>query len=228
MENSKAHFETNIQKRRKNKHQIRKKLTEFNNYLQSIGLVLCSKETIILKKYDGNSAPEDFRMKIIEELPPKNDILNALYVADTCYLSQRTYNKIRTNLNLKDELPSLYKMINLKKSINNLFDLRLNRNGAFLKYPLQKVEFVLKKILNNLTALSENLVIDNKTFIIKLSGDGKVLTKSSRREINNIVFTVINETEKCKTSIGNYILGNFLEKGLFNNFIEYFKFIFTS
>ena len=73
---------------------------------------------------------------------------------------------------------------------------------------LKKVEFVLKKILENLSkAVSQQVNIENDTFIIKISGDGKILTKSSSREINNIVFTVVNEVTKCKTSMGNYILG---------------------
>lgn len=116
---------------------------------------------------------------------------------------------MRKELNLQDQLPPINQISDFKKSISFFFELRINRNGCFLKYPLQKVEFVLKKILENLSrAVNDPVIIENDTFIIKISGDGKVLTKSSSREINNIVFTVVNEVNKCKTSQGNYILGN--------------------
>ena len=123
-------------------------------------------------------------------------------------------------MNLKDRLPAYCQLKLLKKKIQFFFEtaMTINRNGCFLKNPLHKVEFVLKKILLNLQNVSEQVIIENNTFIIKISGDGKVLTKSSTREINNIVFTVVNEVKKCKTSIGNYILGKLIYN--FENFAQ--------
>jgi len=209
----KPHFQVSSEKRRLNKHEIRKKLTEFNNYLSSMGLALCSKETIQIKLYDETNNLENFKIKISNEFSKdsvkQNSVLSTLFVADSVNLSQQSYYKIRKDLQLKDQLPAYNQVEILKKRIHSFFKLEMtiNRNGFFLKHPLEKVEFVLKKVLSNLKSVSEQIIIENKTFIIKISGDGKVLTKSSSREINNIVFTVINEVNKCKTSFGNYILG---------------------
>ncbi len=175
-------------------------------------MAFCSKQPISIKLLNESKGPEDFTLNISNEYSDDADkrisILNTIFVTDSSYISTKTYHKIRKELNLKEQLPPINQLSDLKKSISSFFQLRLNRNGCFLKYPLKKVEFVLKKILENLSkAVSQQVNIENDTFIIKISGDGKILTKSSSREINNIVFTVVNEVTKCKTSMGNYILG---------------------
>jgi hypothetical protein len=223
MVNRKSHFEGCSDYRRLNKHKIRQKLTEFNEYLSTLGLALCSKENISIKLLNEHQDLENIRFKISNEYETDHDsnadnsesrdsILNTLFVADSVYLSSRTYQTIRKGMNLKDRLPAYCQLNFLKKKIQLFFQtaMTVNRNGCFLKNPLHKVEFVLKKILLNLTIMSEQVIIKDNTFIIKISGDGKVLTKSSSREINNIVFTIVNEVKKCKTSIGNYILGKLI------------------
>jgi len=210
----KSYFEGSRQVRQYNKTEIRKRLTDLNKYLSSIGLALCSRESIFIKLHDDKIDAENFKIKILNEFSDisnvKNSTLNTIFVKDSSYISTRTYHKIRKELNLKEQLPPINQISDLRKSINYFFELRINRNSCFLKYPLQKVEFVLKKILENLDkAVNDDIKVENKTFIIKLSGDGKVLTKSSHREINNIVFTIVNEVKKCKTSVGNYILGSY-------------------
>lgn len=210
----KHHFEVSRQSRQYNKAEIRKRLADLNKYLSNIGLSLCSNSSIKIKLHDGSTNTENFKIKILNEFSGITDqrksTLETMFVTDSSYISQRTYHKIRRDLNLKDQLPPINQICDLKKSISYLFELNINRNSCFIKYPLQKVEFVFKKILENLErSINEDIKIENNTFIIKLSGDGKVLTKSSHREINNIVFTIINEENHCKTSRGNYILGSY-------------------
>jgi hypothetical protein len=206
----KTYFEVGRERRRLNNNEIKSKLLDFNKFLDKIGLALNSSQVIKIELKDQGSDHSNFRYKIsnkkTEATEAMDQILKTLKVVDATHLSQRVYHKIRTSLDLKEELPPLNHLILMKKSVNNIiFELNVNRNGSFLKHPLQKVEFVLKKIIGNL----DNIVINNDTFIIKLSGDGKVITKT-KTEINNIVFTLINDEKQCKTSAGNYILGNFV------------------
>ena len=202
----KPHFQVQREKRRLNKIEIQKKLLEFNNFLDSLGLSLCTNTPIKIEPKPLDDRIVDFSKFKIQisnnQTEAVDNILKTLTIADSTHLSQRSYIKLRKGLDLKNNLPPLSHLIIMKKSFQDAFELRINRNGCFLKYPLAKVELVIKKILENISRLN---IIDD-TLIIKLAGDGKQITKT-RTEINNIVFTLINDKKNCKTSVGNYILG---------------------
>ena len=182
----KPHFNVNRERRRLNRIEIRKRLLDFNAFLGSLGLGLNSNTPILIEKKDeilrDNS---NFRFTISknqeDDAPDPttdNAVLKTLNVVDATYLSERNYHKIRTELELQETLPSLYKLKRMKDTFQKYFELEKNDFGYFLKYPLQKVEFVLKKIFE------KNLdIIGDETIYIKLSGDGKVLTKVPRYEV---------------------------------------------
>jgi len=204
----KAHFEVGPACRRRNKIEILKKLSDFNEFLGSLGLGLSSKTPILIEKKGGLSRDNaDFKIKISntqDETPHSQSesyVLKTLNAVESTYISERNYKKLRTDLELQETLPSLYKLKSMKTNFQHFFELDNNEFGYFLKYPLKKVEFVLKKIFEH-----NPKVFENDTIYIKLTGDGQVLT-NAKVEVNNITFTVINDTKRCKTSVGNYILG---------------------
>ena len=204
----KNHFEVGTNGRYNNKVQIKKKLLDFNSFLGSIGLSLSPKTTILIERKNPNNDEKDFNFKItkeqsIEEPSLQNKILKTLSIVDGTYISERKYHGLRKELGLHDSLPSLGQLRLMRSTFKDFFELDKNEFGYFLKYPLKKVEFILKKIFDEKPDLKETDKI-----ILKLSGDGKCITRSNI-EINNITFTVINDKDRCKTSLGNYILGKY-------------------
>ena len=189
------------------KFRLKKKLLDFNSFLNSIGLALCPQSTIIIRKKNVLSEASNFNFRItkdesIEQPSHENKVLKTLGIVDATYISERKYKTLRKELDLRDSLPTLYQLKLMKSTFKIFFELERNDFGYFLKYPLKKVEFVLKKIFDEKPFLKET-----ENIILKLSGDGKSITRSNI-EINNITFTVINDKDRCKTSVGNYILRN--------------------
>jgi len=200
------YFEVTKCTRTRNKIQIKKRLLDFNSFLNSMGLALNPQATIIIQKKNPLNEASDFKFKLtkeesIEELSHQNKVLKTLGIIDATYISDRKYKTLRKELGLHDSLPALYQLKLMQSTFKDFFELEKNNFGYFLKYPLKKVEFVLKKILDEKPHLKETDKI-----ILKLSGDGKSITRTNI-EINNITFTVINDRDRCKTSVGNYLLG---------------------
>jgi hypothetical protein len=205
----KNHFEVSREARRKNKNQIHDKLLEFNSFLGSIGLAL-SPKTILIQKQNTTLQDEscfDFKISKNESISTPcssvNKVLQTIGIVDSTYISESKYKILRKGLDLQETLPSLYKLRLMKSTFKDFFELEFfkNKSGYFLKYPLKKVEFVLKKLFEENPVLKETDKI-----ILKIAGDGKIITDSNV-ELNNITFTVINDKARCKTSMGNYILG---------------------
>ena len=207
----KTFFELGIRSQRLTKQNIKAKLVDFSKYLGELGLEVTNMSPIsigpkdpVLEGDTDKDAGIPFRINKNYIKPIDSSIMDTLLVTDSAHMSQRAYHTFRTQLDLKDHLPPLNHLVNMKKCFEDTFELRVNQNGCYLKYPLRKVEFVLRKLMENLSRLT----LRDNTLIIKLSGDGKMITKTNL-EINNFVFTLINDESVCKTSVGNYILGNY-------------------
>ena len=202
------HFEVTQCTRTRNKIQIKKRLLDFNSFLNSMGLALSPQITIIIQKKNPLNEASHFKFRItkeesVEQPSHEEKVLKTLGIVDATYISDRKYKTLRKELGLGDSLPTLYQLKLMKSTFKDFFELEKNNFGYFLKYPLKKVEFVLNKIFNEKPYLKET-----DTIVLKLCGDGKSITRSNI-EINNIAFTVINDKDRCKTSVGNYILGKY-------------------
>lgn len=182
--------------------EILNKLSNFNLFLKSIGLQFKCVE--IVKKNEEHD--EDFEIKILDKTVTefKNDtksiVMDTLKACDESNLSERGYLGFKKNIGLPS-MPSLAKLRMHKYRLNEFFDIEKNEYGNYVNV-MQKIEYVLKKVYKK----DPNLV-KNDTFYLKFSGDGTNLTKSSV-QLLNFTFTILNDKEMCKTSAGNYILGN--------------------
>ena len=213
----KSFFEVGYEGRRRTRVEIRKRLETFNDFLLSIGLKLNSVE--IKKREDTDAEPmcveedeeeEDkqaqngFTLRIngksLNSSRSEAELLQTARAVDSSNLSMRNYRALRNALDYA-EIPSLYKVNSFKKRMNQFFELHKNEFGCYVNAK-EKVEFVLGKVHEKLGGH-----VENDTFSVKFSGDGTNITKTSV-QLLNFTFTVLNDSDKCKTSSGNYILGN--------------------
>lgn len=101
----------------------------------------------------------------------------------------RTINQIPTLRKADIKLHSWYKINCFYERLNIFFPIRHNRMGVYIE-PLEKIQFVLKKIFQQLGGQ-----IEESTFNIHLCGDGMCLTRT-RVTIINFAFKVMNEPGK--------------------------------
>ena len=196
----KRHFELSREGRRLNKVKIREMLVNFNSYLKNMGLQL---KSIEIEKQNTDK-DVDFEMIFLGKSESRNtksqvQLMDALKAVDSSNMSQRNYKGFKKTLSLNC-MPSLYNLTRFKKRLNQFFELQSNDYGNFVN-ARQKIDYVLKKIYKRDPSL-----VKNNTFMLKFSGDGTNITKTSV-QLLNFTFTVLNEKEICKTSAGNYILG---------------------
>jgi hypothetical protein len=116
-------------------------------------------------------------------------------------LSENSYRQLKLNFKSFVKLAPLYKLNIFKKKLNQFFQIQSNRYGVYIDAKF-KIEFVLKKIYQNL--LENNINIDERIFKIHLSGDGANVTKT-RIKIIKFTFRVINEPNNSVYSV--YHLG---------------------
>ena len=115
---------------------------------------------------------------------------------DRCDIPERKYKQIRETLKLP--MPTLNATNNFKKKLNETFKIDENKHGYFFE-PVQKITYIL-------TNLIERGVIQGKTILLKLAGDGTEITRSHMK-IFNFTFSVMNNPE---IAYHNFFLGNYI------------------
>lgn len=197
------YFDAGRESRRKTKVEIQYKLDDLNEFLKNSGLQFQS-VVIVKKNIEFN---EDYELNLLGKRFASRSqnsqvlVMKALQAVDGANMSQRNYIGFKKQMSISC-MPSLNILTTFKKRLNQFFDLKKNEYGNFVDCK-QKIEYVLKKIFTK-----HSNVVKNDTFSLKFSGDGTNITKSSV-QLLNFTFTVLNDQERCKTSIGNYILGMF-------------------
>jgi len=175
-----------------------------NSYCKRIGL---SVTQITCSEFNPNLAPLPIKVNVVRGLDDSNKtaeqkVFQALKIKDELNIGRRDYIKLRNTLG-KDVLPSYYSVSIMEKSLDSFFNIDKNSKGYFVN-PAEKIKFVCEKFLKK----KKDKKVDNNTFLIKLSGDGTKITKSSV-DLLNFTFTIINDEKKATTSKGNYSLGKF-------------------
>ena len=124
-------------------------------------------------------------------------------------LSNKSYRLFRKQVYDKAncKLISLDKLNIFKKRFLNAFFKTDKNKSGFYVYCIQKIEFVLKKIIEyqrvNLQA------IENNTFNLHLSGDGCSISKT-KINLVNFCFKILNKSEEKDNTSRLYTLGLFI------------------
>ncbi len=201
------YFEITREGQRKCRHNIKEKTNELNLFLKSIGLQFKCVEIVRRNdNVDEDDVEEDFEIKILDKTitkfrteETKTLLLDALKAVDEANMSEQSYRGFKKTMKLPS-MPTMYRIRAHRSRLNSFFDLRQNDFGHYVD-ARQKIEYVLKKIYKK-----DSTQIKGDTFFLKFSGDGTNITKTSV-QLLNFTFTVLNDKEICKTSSGNYILG---------------------
>ena len=94
--------------------------------------------------------------------------------------------------------------------INNILDLQKNANGlGFYFDPRDKIEFIVKEIVNRLNSKPDTRLKPESSIPLKLCADGINIT-FSHLKILILTFTCLLEKDIAKTSAGNYLIGNLI------------------
>lgn len=202
----------NLHNKSTEKKRIKKKLIQFNNYLNTYGLSFNNIEI-------SNQIEDDFRLEIAEvpkmyqTIKEKSAICQT--ARDEALMSERSYNKFRKILSPFAKLTSLKRCNAYKKILNRFWLIDNNNMGSYIKEPISKIKFVCKKYLEKISKLSPPGQVKENTFKILISGDGVNITKTNLKIIN-FTFSLINDANLSRR--GFYTLGKFF---LFLSFQSY-------
>jgi len=192
------------------KRKIKKKLIQFNKFLNSYNLGF---ESIEIKRMNPT---QKFALNISKDLPTLQT------AKEIALMSEKSYLKFRSIISPITKLPSLKKCNAFKKRINQIWPLNIeetenpdpediynpsesNRMGASIAEPLEKIKFVCSKYLKKLTLQTPQGTVVNDTFKIMICGDGVQITKT-HLNLLNICFSLLNDGDLSHK--GLYTLGN--------------------
>jgi len=178
------------------KVKIKKKLEQFNVFLNTYGLSFKQKE---ISNFDNQN---DFALNITENLVQNNNAAICQTARDEALMSERAYNKFRKKIKPFAKLASLTKCNHYKRLISSYWQIQNTSCGAFVSDPIQKIKFVCEKYLTcNPGAL------EDKCFNIFLCGDGFQLTRT-HLNILNFSFRLLNDSDLSLN--GCYVLGMYI------------------
>ena len=126
---------------------------------------------------------------------------------DKFLVSNRVLFAIRKYI--RKDFPGYKKLRKFREDQATKIETKQNEYGYFNSIK-SKVEFILSKVgkdaLQNFATIDEN--DDQKqVFILKFAGDGTNVSRNIK--VFNLVFSCMNETNKCQSASGHYTLGVF-------------------
>jgi hypothetical protein len=177
------------------KKKIKKKLLQFNKYLQTMGLCF---EKISVSPDNQNN---DFKleMKRTESIQTESTKTICQNIKDIGLISDRTYKKLRETLKPIVRLSSLQTCYTYKKKVDNIWPISENAFGSFVADPKSKIEFMCHKYLEKL-----DQPFNGSVFNILLSDDSFNVTKT---QINALNFTFSLLKDGDLSHNGFYVLG---------------------
>ena len=209
----------NLRDKQNEKIKIKKKLMQFNNFLNSYGLGF---ETIDIKRMNPS---KKFALNITEDIAV-NEAAICQTARDIALMSEKSYLNFRKTISPITKLPSLKKCNAFKKQINQIWPLNIeerenpdaddiynpsesNRMGTSIAELLEKIRFICRKCVQKLASQTPQEMVVNNTFRIMICGDGVQITKT-HLSLLNICFSLLNDGDLSYK--GLYTLG----KKLFN------------
>jgi hypothetical protein len=217
-----------------------------NIYLKTYGLqieklVLSENRDPVKVDYDADELNIGTRKENYDSFKKKLIIINSSENQDNSDLKKlsRTFKhqKAKEIANLSNESYRLFrktvydktncKLVSVdklnvfkKRFLNTFFKTNKNNSGFYVEI-LQKIEFVLKKIVESQRLCNES--IENNTFKVHLLGDGCSITKT-KINLVNFCFKILNLTEQKDNTSRLYTLGIFILR--LENFQEILIFFF--
>ena len=205
----------NLRDKQNEKIKIKKKLVQFNKFLNSYGLGF---EKIEIKRMNPTNK---FALDITEDITVNKAAICQM-ARDVALMSEQSYIKFRKKISPIAKLVSLKKCNAFKKQINQIWPLNIeesenpdaddiynpsesNRMGASIAEPLEKIKFVCSKYLEKLASQTPPEMVVNNTFRLMICGDGVQITKT-HLSLLNICFTLLNDGDLSHK--GLYTLGN--------------------
>ena len=205
----------NLRDKQNEKIKIKKKLVQFDKFLNSYGLGF---EKIEIKRMKPINK---FALDITEDITV-NEAAICQMARDVALMSEQSYIKFRKRISPIAKLVSLKKCNAFKKQINQIWPLNIeesenpdaddiynpsesNRMGASIAEPLEKIKFVCSKYLEKLASQTPPEMVVNNTFRLMICGDGVQITKT-HLSLLNICFTLLNDGDLSHK--GLYTLGN--------------------
>jgi hypothetical protein len=142
---------------------------------------------------------EDFSSEI-KELSNKNtiELFKIFRFKEEQNISDQLYINMKNNL--FPNIPSIYQIKELRKTINSKFEYHYNSAGIFLNVR-QKLTYITTQIIEKLNIKSDEILN------IKFCGDGTLIGRNLK--VLNFGFSCLNEKKYCKSSRGHYSLGIF-------------------
>jgi hypothetical protein len=204
----------NLRDQLNEKRKIKRKLIQFNNFLNSYGLRFKSIDIC-----PQTSQTDDFDLNIRQDTETVDKAALCQTARDLSLMSERAYLKFRETISPIAELPSLDKCNAFKKQINQIWPISVdeadvrdpekiynpsdsNKMGAFIAEPVEKIKFVCQKYLEK---MKPPVIIEDNTFKIMICGDGLQITKT-HLNLLNFCFTLLNKGDLSHK--GFYTLGN--------------------
>jgi hypothetical protein len=187
----------------RNKELIRLHLIELHKILLSMSLTFGK----VIKFFPLDEANQENREALIEDF---NFKINEKSYFDSCdikrifrfkeehNISDHIYMSMRSRL--FPDIPSIYKIKQLRTFLNSKFEYHFNSVGIFLNV-YQKLTYILGQVIEQLSISRDELIF------IKFCGDGTLIGRNLK--IFNFGFSCLNEKYYCKTNKGHYSLGIF-------------------
>ena len=180
----------NLRNKLEQKITIKKKLDQFNNYLNTFGLSF--------SKIDITPVQNNFKYKLsifekmsMDTIDSEEDAISQR-AKDLALMSDKSYKIFRNTLGLHSNLASLRKCNKYKKKLNKLWAIRDNDVGSYVKDPIKKIQYVCQKFIEKNISKNPDFQIENNIFKVLISGDGINVTKT-HLSLLNFTFSLIND-----------------------------------
>ena len=200
----KCYFDLSDIQKARSRRELRNNLSQLSQCAEKMGLVI--NHLKFAKKMDDNTQfcllPKHFDE---EEIPKVNSVrFKSQKMRDLCHISTKKFTLIRKIMGFGDLMPGVSKCDEIKKKINNFFELEENDSGFYLKEPIKKIKLAVKRYYRK----NKIVIKDGDKIYFKIACDGTNLTSKNVKQLN-LTFTIINDKFNATSVKGHFILGMF-------------------
>jgi hypothetical protein len=195
------HFNLQHAQRERNLNKLRAHSRQLIEFSRSIGLKI---KQIFLTKRNVNDFDDSIKFFVKENDMSQEEIeFKCLMVKEISCLSRRKYQVLKRTLDsvFPIKMPGHEKLFSLRNKLDNFFTYFDNQKGFYV-HPLQKIQYVCQKLIENNRDISFQDGIK-----IKLSFDGKNVS-DTKIQLLNSTFNVINDELNATNVTHTFTLGN--------------------
>ena len=194
----------NLRNKLEQKIKIKKKLDQFNTYLNTFGLCFSKIDIVTIQTTNPSNKYKLDISQITDTPMDTQDDAVSQKAKDLAMMSEKSYKIFRKTLGPLSNLVSLRRCNVYKKKLNKLWAIKDNDLGSFIKEPINKIKYVCQRFIDRNITINPDFRIENNLFKILLSGDGINITKT-HLSILNFTFSLLNDGDLSYK--GFYTLG---------------------